>query len=73
MKLAIISKAAALWKFAFVSYGVGSGLPAVQLATAALRFTAVIRRGIREFHRDDVKDVDRYRRHSRPAPAQPLD
>ncbi|WP_408914230.1 hypothetical protein [Brucella pseudogrignonensis] len=38
MKLAIISKAAALWKFVFVGYGVGSGLRAVQLADAALRF-----------------------------------
>ncbi|MFS2327624.1 hypothetical protein U2P60_19800 [Brucella sp. H1_1004] len=35
MKLAIISKVAAHWNFAFVGYGVASRLPAIHLATAA--------------------------------------
>lgn len=37
MKLAIISKAAAIWNFSVVGFGVGSRLRAVQLAAAALR------------------------------------
>ncbi|WP_285537891.1 hypothetical protein [Brucella sp. NBRC 12950] len=46
MKLAIISKAASLWKFVFVGYGVGSGLRAVQLAAAALRAKPTLRHSL---------------------------